>query len=285
MKVFHTVDDARGFSLSERKAGRSVVFVPTMGALHEGHLSLMRRGKELGDTLVVSIFLNPTQFAPNEDLDKYPKTFEADLDACRGEGVAAVFAPSPSEMYPRGKDEQLSWVSVEKLSGGLCGASRPGHFKGVATVVAKLFNIVLPDVAVFGEKDFQQAVIIKRMVEDLNFPVRIETAPIVREPDGLAMSSRNALLTPKNRKAATAIFRSLREAARRVADGERDAAKLTMMVEEAIGASGGTVDYVRVVDTGTLSPLDVVEGEALLAVAAKYGDVRLIDNILLGAAG
>jgi len=281
MKVFHKKAEARAFSMAERAAGRKTAFVPTMGALHEGHLSLVDKARELADTVIVSIFVNPTQFGPNEDFDKYPRTLDADIAACGNRGVAAVFAPSAEEMYPRGP--QTVWVDVESLTDTLCGASRPGHFRGVATVVSKLFNIVQPDVAVFGEKDYQQALVIKRMAEELDFPVEIATAPTLREPDGLAMSSRNKMLTPENRAKAVAIFQALEKAKADTAAGRRDADAIRAEIAAAIESSGGKIDYVEIVDSETLRPLDAIGNEAVAAVAAKYGDVRLIDNATLRA--
>ena len=281
MKVFHKKAEARAFSMAERAAGRKTAFVPTMGALHEGHLSLVDKARELADTVIVSIFVNPTQFGPNEDFDKYPRTLDADIAACGNRGVAAVFAPSAEEMYPQGP--QTVWVDVESLTDTLCGASRPGHFRGVATVVSKLFNIVQPDVAVFGEKDYQQALVIKRMAEELDFPVEIATAPTLREPDGLAMSSRNKMLTPENRAKAVAIFQALEKAKADTAAGRRDADAIRAEIAAAIESSGGKIDYVEIVDSETLRPLDAIGNEAVAAVAAKYGDVRLIDNATLRA--
>jgi len=251
--------------------------VPTMGYFHEGHLRLMRLAAEQCDLVVVSLFVNPTQFGPNEDLDRYPRDFERDMALVRQEKVAAVFAPTPALMYPQGFQTQ---VSVQNLATHLCGQSRPIHFAGVTTVVSKLFNIVQPDVAVFGEKDFQQLAIIRRMVRDLNIPVRIVGHPIVREADGLAMSSRNANLDPANRAAALSLSTALHLARERVGQGETSVAELTKILESHILSFAGTaIDYASFVDCDTLEPVTVVNTSTVLALAVRIdGKVRLIDN-------
>ncbi len=252
--------------------------VPTMGALHGGHLSLIRRaGAECG-AVVVSIFVNPAQFAPGEDFEAYPRPIEADLDLCRQEGVAAVYAPGPPAMYPPGFD---TWVEVPSLQGGLCGPHRPGHFRGVATVVLKLFAACRPHRAYFGEKDYQQLVLVRRMAEDLGLGVEIVPCPTVREPDGLAMSSRNAYLREEERRRALALSRGLRRAEALLASGQREAAALVAAAREELDRAGARVDYVEVVHPETLAPLGRVEGPARMAVAARVGATRLIDNILL----
>jgi pantoate--beta-alanine ligase len=253
-----------------------------MGALHEGHLSLVRAARAARDVVAVSIFVNPTQFGPNEDLAKYPRSFERDCEMLEHEGVEFVFAPSVEEMYPAGA---VTWVTVEELSGKLDGRSRPGHFRGVATVVSKLFHIVEPDKALFGQKDAAQVAIIRRMVRDLNLPVEIVVCPIVRQADGLAMSSRNAYLNAEERKRALVLHRSLQRVQQLVDAGERDALRLIAAVrEEFAQESAVRLDYFEVVDPETLDPVADVSMGALVAVAAYVGATRLIDNVLLGAA-
>jgi len=250
-----------------------------MGALHEGHLSLVRAARGSCDVVAASIFVNPTQFGPNEDLAKYPRSFDRDCELLEREGVAFLFAPSVEEIYPAGA---ATWVTVEELSGKLDGRSRPGHFRGVTTVVAKLFHIVEPDVAFFGQKDAAQVAIIRRMVRDLQFPVEIAVAPIVREPDGLAMSSRNAYLDSQRRKQALLLYRSLMRVQQLFIHGERGAAKLTesgraeFSTEPEVG-----LDYFEIVNPDTLDPVEEISEGALVAVAAFVGTTRLIDNILL----
>ncbi len=269
----------RAWSRAQRAAGRRVGFVPTMGYLHDGHLSLVDAARERCDVVVASIYVNPTQFAPHEDFGVYPRDEAGDLAKLRARGCAVVFAPD--DLYERGRDgapPHETWITVEHLSLPLCGQSRPIFFRGVATVVAKLFNIVEPDVAVFGRKDFQQLRVIERMVRDLDVPVEIVPMPIVREADGLAMSSRNVRLSPDERQRAVAIPRALEEAQRRLAEGERDAEALRQGIRERVEAAGGRVDYVELVDSARLTPLTVVDVPAVLAVAAHFGSVRLIDN-------
>lgn len=281
MKIIRTVDEMASLSRSVRKNGSTVGFVPTMGYLHEGHLSLMRIARERCDILVVSIFVNPTQFAPNEDLDAYPRDFARDERLCASENVDIIFYPLKEDVYPKGFRTE---INVKEISGILCGASRPGHFAGVATVVAKLFNIVKPDVAVFGQKDAQQAVIIKRMAEDLNFGIDIVVGPIVREPDGLAMSSRNKYLSSDEREAAPILYRALSYAKSAVESGNVSRASEVVEVIRCMILSVGEfkIDYIAVVDPESL---DVVEefraGSYLILLAAKIGSTRLIDNILV----
>jgi len=251
-----------------------------MGALHEGHLSLVRAARQSCDVLAVSIFVNPTQFGPSEDLAKYPRSFERDRELLECEGVDFLFAPTVEEMYPAGA---VTWVTVEELSGKLDGRSRPGHFRGVTTVVAKLFHIIEPDVAFFGQKDAAQVAVIRRMVRDLNLPVDIVVRPIVREPDGLAMSSRNMYLDARQRQQALVLYRSLMRIKQLAEAGERDAAKLLAAAREELARENSVrLDYLEIVNPETLDPLADVSAGALVAVAAYVGTTRLIDNILLG---
>lgn len=276
MRVVFTVQEVRTI---RRGTPGTWGFVPTMGYLHEGHLSLIRRARVENDHVAVSIFVNPTQFGPHEDYNRYPRDLERDLRLLEPLQVDLVFVPSVEEMYPPGFQ---TWVIVEELSRPLEGASRPGHFRGVATVVAKLFNIVQPDRAYFGQKDAQQAVVIRRMVRDLNFPVEIVVCPTVREPDGLALSSRNTYLNPQERQAATVLFRALQAAKARYEAGERDGERLREAMREVLrGEPLARVDYVSVADPETLEELSRVEGPALLSLAVYIGNTRLIDNLLL----
>jgi pantoate--beta-alanine ligase len=252
-------------------------FVPTMGYLHEGHLSLMRKSVEECGFTIVSVFVNPTQFGPGEDFDRYPRDLERDLALCESVGVDLVFAPGVSEMY---EPDACTRVSVSGLTENLCGRSRPGHFDGVTTVVCKLFNIVGPDRAYFGQKDAQQVAVVRRMVRDLNMPVVIVEMPIVRESDGLAMSSRNVYLSAEQRKAALSLYRSLMTATEMIEQGERTAATIRERMIETICSSGlADLDYVEIVDADSLRSIDTLEGEVLIAVAAKFGETRLIDNV------
>ncbi len=262
-----------------RRAGKRLGFVPTMGALHEGHLSLVRAAKSACDVVAVSIFVNPLQFGPTEDLAKYPRTFERDSGLLEKEAVDIVFAPTAAEMYPT---EAVTYVTVEGLSEKLCGSSRPGHFRGVTTVVAKLFHIVEPDKAFFGQKDAAQSAIIRRMVQDLNLPIEIVVCPIVREPDGLAMSSRNAYLKPLERKSALVLYRSLMEIKNRFDRGERSAANLIAVGKQLLSKEASVrPDYLEIVDPSTLDPMTSLNKPALVAAAAVVGTTRLIDNIVL----
>src|SRR6202051_519829 len=250
-----------------------------MGALHEGHLSLVRAAKAQCDVVTVSIFVNPTQFGPTEDLAKYPRQFERDCALLEKEGLDLLFAPSVEEIYPRGS---ITWVSVEGLSEKLDGRSRPGHFRGVTTIVAKLFNIIEPDAAFFGQKDAAQLAVIRRMVRDLNFPVEIVACPIVREADGLAMSSRNAYLSGQERARAVVLHRSLEGGEGRFRAGERNSNRLISAARELISSEPDVrVDYLEIIDPETLEPVKIISGKVLLAVAAYVGTTRLIDNIVL----
>lgn len=279
MKICDTIDDMRVACRAARRGGRRLGFVPTMGALHEGHLSLVRAARAACNIVTASIFVNPTQFGPNEDLAKYPRSFDRDRELLEKEGVELLFAPSVEEMYPAGA---VTWVTVEGLSDKLDGRSRPGHFRGVTTVVAKLFHIVAPDAAFFGQKDAAQVAIIRRMVRDLNFLVEIVACPIVREPDGLAMSSRNAYLDPQQRKQALALNRSLLRVKKLWEGGERDAVRLVAAGHEEVEKEKSVrLDYFEIVDPESLDAVDTAAGGALVAVAAFVGPTRVIDNILL----
>ena len=279
MTICTTVSEIRTASRAVRRDGQRLGLVPTMGALHDGHLSLIRVAKAQCDSVVATIFVNPTQFGPNEDFAKYPRTFERDRDLLKKEGVDILFSPSVEEMYPAGAS---TFVTVEGMSERLCGKSRPGHFRGVTTIVSKLFNAIEPDVAFFGQKDAAQVAIIRRMVADLNIPVEIVACPIVREPDGLAMSSRNAYLDPQQRKTALVLHRSLLRVQELYKRGERNAGKLieagTRIFSEE---SGVRLDYLEIVNPDTLGPIEVVNKPALVAVAGFVGTTRLIDNIVL----
>jgi pantoate--beta-alanine ligase len=279
MKICTTIEDTRAASRAARRDGKRVGFVPTMGALHEGHLSLVRAAAARSDIVVVSIFVNPTQFGPGEDFTKYPRTFERDGEQLQQAGVDLIFAPSPEEMYPPGA---TAWVNVEGVSERLDGRSRPGHFRGVTTVVSKLFHIVEPDFAFFGQKDAAQVAVIRRLVHDLNFPVQIVVCPIVRELDGLALSSRNIYLNPEERKSALALSRSMSAIQARFESGERDARRLVATGKEAINEESLVrLDYLEIVDPDTLEPVAEITRPALAAVAAFVGSTRLIDNVLL----
>ena len=280
MKVARTVAELRAALAPARAAGRPIAVVPTMGALHEGHLSLIRLAAEDDHAVVMTLFVNPAQFAEGEDLSRYPRDEERDLALAVEEGVSVVFAPGVDEVYPPGF---VTRISVAGPSRGLEGAARPGHFDGVATVVAKLMLAVRPDRAVFGQKDAQQAAVVRRMMRDLHLDdIELVLGPIVREPDGLAMSSRNAYLDPDDRRAATALSRGLAAGAALVADGERDAARVEAAARAVIEAEPRcALEYAAVVDPGTFAPLASLEGPALLAVAARVGPARLIDNVHL----
>ncbi|MCF6284514.1 MAG: pantoate--beta-alanine ligase [Candidatus Hydrogenedentes bacterium] len=274
MKIIHDKQAMRVWAIAEKAKGRSIGFVPTMGALHEGHASLVRAAVERDDVTVASVFVNPTQFAPHEDLDSYPRTFEEDCALLEKLGVDIVYAPDAETMYPEG---YATYVTVEGLSEGLCSLTRPHFFRGVATVVTKLFCTVLPDRAYFGQKDAQQCAIIKRMAEDLDLAVEIVEMPIIRETDGLAMSSRNRYLSAEERQKALNISAALRRAQAMLAAGERDGAAIVNAVRE--GMAPLDIDYVVLVDARTMVPVDRICGEVLLAVAANMGSARLIDNI------
>lgn len=280
MRIIGSIHDMQQAALDLKRQGKRIAFVPTMGFLHEGHASLLREGRTRGDLLVLSIFVNPIQFGPTEDLDRYPRNLEGDCAIARECGVDIVFTPTAAEMYPPGFQTS---IRVRDLALPLCGASRPGHFDGVATVVTKLCNIVQPDVALFGNKDFQQLAIIRRMVADLSLPVEIVGMPIVRETDGLAMSSRNSYLSPAERASALCLSRAILLARERYAAGERSAAALLAAARDLILAEPtAVIDYLEIRDASTLEPVDTVNDPALLALAVKIGMTRLIDNTVLG---
>ena len=280
MKIISSVNEMQQTALALRREGKRIAFVPTMGFLHEGHASLLREGRKRGDVLVLSIFVNPIQFGPSEDLDRYPRNLEGDCAIARDCGVDIVYTPTAADMYQPGFQTS---IRVRDLALPLCGASRPGHFDGVATVVTKLFNIVQPDVALFGNKDFQQLAIIRRMVTDLSQPVEIIGMPIVREADGLAMSSRNAYLTPNERASALCLSRAVKLVQDKYDAGERDANTLLSTAQELILAEpAATIDYLELRDAATLETVAKVEDTTLLALAVKIGATRLIDNTLLG---
>jgi len=279
MKICTTIPEARAACRDARAGRKRLGLVPTMGALHEGHLSLVRAAKAQCDAVAVSIFVNPTQFGPTEDLSKYPRQFDRDCQLLEREGIAILFAPSVEEIYSAG---EVTWVWVEGLSEKLDGRSRPGHFRGVTTIVSKLFHIVEPEAAFFGQKDAAQLAVIRRMVEDLNFPVEIVACPIVRELDGLAMSSRNAYLNREERDRALVLQRSLQRAQQEFQAGERIAAKLISAAKEVFAREPQVVlDYFEIVDPDTLDPVERISPKTLVAVAAYVGSTRLIDNLVL----
>ena len=279
MKIIHEPREMQSFSDGLRNQGKRIILVPTMGYFHEGHLSLMRIGRELGECLVVSLFVNPTQFGPDEDFEDYPRDFERDCRMAESVGVDVIYTPGVKRIYPPGYQ---TYVTVEEVTRSLCGASRPIHFRGVATVVAKLFNTVKPHRAVFGQKDFQQLVTIRRMVEDLNIDVEIVGGPIFREPDGVAMSSRNLYLSPEERAAARSLSRSIGEVESLFAQGERRAGTLISKGRECIKAEPlAEIDYVEIRDATSFEPVEEIEGEAVYALAAQFKKARLIDNCLL----
>ena len=277
MDVVTTIAAARERRSVDRTAGRTVALVPTMGYLHEGHLSLVRRAHTLASSVWVSIFVNPTQFGPGEDLDRYPRDLERDLALLERENADVVFAPSAEEMYPEPPKVTIGYSGLENV---LCGASRPGHFAGVGLVVSKLFNIVEPDAAVFGQKDAQQALLIRRLVEDLSFPIRIDVAPVVREPDGLAMSSRNTYLSAGQRRAAPVLYRALLTARDAIAHGERDPRRVEVILREVIAQEPlATLEYAVCVTQDDLQPPNRIDRPMLLALAVHFGTTRLIDNM------
>jgi pantoate--beta-alanine ligase len=281
MRVLNSVVALREQLGEERSQGRRSALVPTMGFLHEGHLSLVDRARQLADLVVMSIFVNPLQFGPREDLAAYPRDLERDLALAAERGVDVVFAPSAEEMYPTNPPQVT--IHAPRLSDRLCGRFRPGHFEGVLTVVAKLFNVIEPDIAVFGQKDFQQSVLIRRMCQDLNMPVQIEVAPIVREADGLALSSRNVYLSPEERRAAPTLHRALRAAQSLVAQGETDAGRVRAAAHEVLAAEPLIqTQYLELVDPLALDDVQQVRPGDVLALAAFLGRTRLIDNTVLG---
>jgi pantoate--beta-alanine ligase len=279
IEIITAVKDMQKRSDKMRCQGKTIVFVPTMGFLHEGHLSLIREGKKHGDDMVVSIFVNPSQFGPSEDLETYPRDLERDLDLLQKEGVNAVFAPDADEIYG---EKYQTYVELEKLPNHLCGLSRPVFFKGVATVVTKLFNIVKPHVTIFGQKDYQQLTIIRQMVRDLNFDIKVVGAPTVRESGGLAMSSRNTYLTPDQRISALSLNKSLQKAQTLVENGLKDADKIIDTAAELIRSHPETeIDYITICDPESLDDMKTIDKPALMALAVNIGKARLIDNMIL----
>ncbi|MEA3279746.1 MAG: pantoate--beta-alanine ligase [Thermodesulfobacteriota bacterium] len=279
MKVIAKLIEMQEHSDLMRGLGKTIALVPTMGFLHEGHLSLIRKGRELGDNLIVSIFVNPAQFSPGEDFESYPRNFDRDFELAQKEGADVIFTPDEKELY---SGNFQTYVELEKLPKHLCGISRPTFFKGVATVVTKLFNLVKPHVAVFGEKDYQQLIIIRRMVRDLNFEINIVGVPTLREPDGLAMSSRNSYLTPEQRINALCIYKSFKKARELLENGVNDAASIINTASGLIKFHGGTnIDYISICDPETLVDMETIDRPALMALAVKIGETRLIDNMIL----
>jgi len=279
MEVIKTKNELRKLLERERQKGKSLGFVPTMGFLHKGHLSLMERARRENDVVAASIFVNPTQFGPGEDYGTYPRDLPRDIRLARSAGVDYLFVPEADEMYP---DNSITFVDMEGLTDVLCGASRPGHFRGVMTVVTKLFNIVKPDRAYFGQKDAQQVLIIKKMVKDLDMDIDIVEMPIVREEDGLAMSSRNSYLTASERKSALVISRSLSDARDSIKEGENRAGFIKEAIRREISTEqNASIDYIEIVDAETLKPIERIKGGVLIAVAVRIGKTRLIDNIKL----
>lgn len=278
MQMIRSVKSMQSAIRRLRTAGKKIGFVPTMGALHEGHLSLVRRARRENEVVVLSIFVNPAQFSPREDFKAYPRQEKEDKLLAKREKVDIIFYPSEHEMYPPGC---LTHIDVDKIAGILCGKSRPGHFRGVATVVGKLLNSVMPDTVYFGQKDAQQAVVLKQMIRDLNFPVAVKVCPIVRGHDGLALSSRNLYLSDRQRREALVLSRGLKEAKKKIVSGERNAQKVIRTIRKKIAArSSGRIDYVACVDADTLEPLKKLKGNILIALAVYFGKTRLIDNIV-----
>jgi pantoate--beta-alanine ligase len=279
MEVTRSIGDTRAIIAEARRFDRRIGLVPTMGALHRGHASLIEAARRDGTYTVVSIFVNPLQFGPNEDYQKYPRDEAADLQVCRQAEVDLVFIPAPEEMY---RQEPVSRVHVAKLTETLCGVSRAGHFDGVTTVCTKLFNIVQPDVAYFGEKDFQQLAVVRRMARDLDMPLEVVGCPTVREENGLALSSRNAYLSPEEHEQAACLYRGLLQARGRINAGERNASKVTALLRDVITDAGpARIDYIRLVDPETMQPVERISGPVLVALAVYIGAARLIDSILV----
>lgn len=282
MEVAETIESVRSLIKAARSGGKKIGLVPTMGALHIGHISLIKAAVKKCDFVVVSIFVNPTQFVPGEDFEKYPRPLDADLEICRKAGTDVVFAPTPEQMYP---SENITWVNVEKLTEPLCGQFRPGHFRGVTTVCTKLFNIVAPDIAYFGQKDAQQAIVIRRMVADLNMPLEIAICPTVREADGLAVSSRNKYLTEQQKKDAANIYKSLQKCRQMIDAGVKETTEITTEMRRILQQVPSIeIEYISIVDAETLRNIDRIADKVLAAVAVKIGPARLIDNILVDTA-
>lgn len=281
MQVITRIDELKKKIRDARAAGRTIGVVPTMGYLHEGHLTLMRQARAEQGFVIATLFVNPLQFGPTEDYAVYPRDLARDSKLAATTGIDVLFAPTVDEMYPAGNGKTLTFVDVEKITATLCGASRPGHFRGVATVVTKLFNITEADVAYFGQKDAQQVTVIRQMVRDLNMNVRVVAVPIVREADGLALSSRNQYLSPAERQAALVLSKSLRLAETMLAGGNREASAILAAVTDCIAQEPlAAVDYIAMVDPQTLQPLTQISGSALVALAVRFGKTRLIDNLL-----
>lgn len=279
MQIARTIDSVRKAVKKARNEGKTIALVPTMGALHQGHISLIKAATQAFDFVVVSIFVNPAQFGPGEDLDKYPRDLEVDSEICENAGVQLIFAPENNQMYP---DKNLTWVTVDKLSENLCGRFRPGHFRAVATVCAKLFNIICPDTAFFGQKDAQQAILIKRMVKDLNLDLEIVICPTVREDSGLALSSRNKYLSSEEKKDARLLYSSLKISEKMIHEGVCDCQKLIQAIRQELAKSKKIqIEYVSITDTQKLQNIERIDRSALVSLAVKIGTARLIDNILL----
>ena len=278
-RIIETIAEIRRFVSAARQKGQKIGFVPTMGAFHEGHLSLIRKAREDTECVIASIFVNPLQFSTGEDYDRYPRRSESDRKIAEGEDVSALFIPSVAEMYPKGFN---SYVEEDELPAKLCGNFRPGHFRGVMTVVAKLFNMVRPDIAYFGQKDYQQYLILRRMAIDLNMQVDVRVLPIVREEDGVALSSRNIHLGPKQRRDALCLHQALRKAKEMVNNGETSAAVVTSAMKKLIRkVKGSRIDYISVVNSESLEDLKEIKGKTLIALAVRIGKVRLIDNMIV----
>lgn len=279
MKIIESPQKLQQFAQKQKKSGKTIGLVPTMGALHQGHFSLIKKSVKKCDVTIASIFVNPTQFGANEDLGKYPRTLEEDIKGLKANGADALFLPSNENMYPEGYN---TWVEVKELTEGLCGKSRPTHFRGVTTVVSKLFNVCLCDMAFFGQKDYQQAMVIKRMTEDLNFPVKIVVCPIVREKDGLAMSSRNKYLTGELRTDALVLSIALKEAKTLIKNGETNVASIKAVMEKCITtAKSAKIDYIEIIHPETLQNIDTISGDCVIALAVYIGTTRLIDNEII----
>lgn len=279
MEIIQSIAAMQARARALRNAGSRIGFVPTMGYLHAGHLALVHAARQQADVVIVSIFVNPIQFGPQEDFVRYPRDFERDAALCRTAGVDILFYPATADMYT---PDHSVYVEEEALSGGLCGASRPGHFRGVATIVAKLFNLVLPDFAVFGQKDYQQVRLIQQMVRDLHFPLAVIMIPTIREADGLAMSSRNQYLTPEERQSATCLFRALEEARRLYENGERAIPRLEVGLRTILSQTpSAQIEYVAIIDAKSLQPVSTSTKAILMALAVRIGRTRLIDNLVL----
>ncbi len=280
MKIIRKIKLMQEYVQKQRQAGKTIGFVPTMGALHEGHLSLIRQAAKENDIVVISIFVNPTQFGPKEDFKKYPRPMAKDLRLAKSAGADVIFNPKAEEMYPAGYQ---TYVEVGKIAEGLCGASRPGHFRGVATIVAKLFNAVPADKAYFGQKDYQQTQVIKQLVKDLNISAQIVACPIIREKDGLAMSSRNQYLSPKERKSATCLYEALKIAKAMINSGIKDVSKTKKEMRNIIESNlSARVDYIEIVDAETMQSVTRIKGKVTIALAVFIGKTRLIDNVVTG---